>query len=54
MKKDLIIELRPSVSDSIDISKTLIERDNNAIIITLSGFTDPADINIAYVTSDEA
>ena len=50
--KDLIIELLPSVADNIDISKALIERNNNAIIITFSGFTEPADINIAYVTSD--
>lgn len=48
--KDLIIELRPDTKDYIDLSKIKIDKENNAIFLSLHGFTEPADIKLAYVT----
>lgn len=50
--KDLLIELRPSCHDSIDISKIEVTRENNGIHIKLHGFTEPADLLTAYVTCE--
>jgi hypothetical protein len=50
--KQLVIELRPSVGDFIDLSKIKIEKESNAIIIKIPGFTYPADLLTSYVSYD--